>query len=76
MATEKRYRSIVKAFSWRVTGTLDTVLISYLITRKFDMALSIGFVELFTKMFLYYFHERIWNRLTFGLGPNKQDYQI
>ncbi|MBT6121288.1 DUF2061 domain-containing protein [bacterium] len=76
MATEKRYRSIVKAFSWRVTGTLDTVLISYLITRKFDLALSIGFVELFTKMFLYYFHERIWNKLKFGLGQNKQDYQI
>ena len=48
MAEEKPYRSFVKAISWRATGTLDTILISYLITGKAKMALSIGFVELFT----------------------------
>jgi len=63
---DKHWRSWVKAFSWRVTGTLDTVIISYFITHKLHIALSIGFVELFTKMALYYFHERIWERISFG----------
>jgi len=64
--TEKPYRSIVKALSWRATGTADTILISFLITGHAKMAISIGLVELFTKIVLYYFHERLWNRLSFG----------
>jgi uncharacterized membrane protein len=63
---EKAYRSIVKAFSWRLTGTLDTVMISFLISGRIKIALSIGFVELFTKIALYYLHERAWNRILFG----------
>ena len=63
---EKHYRSLTKAISWRVTGTLDTILISFLITGKIKMAISIGFVELFTKICLYYLHERLWNRIEFG----------
>jgi uncharacterized membrane protein len=63
---EKAYRSIVKAFSWRLTGTLDTIVISFLISGRIKVALSIGFVELFTKIALYYLHERAWNRIPFG----------
>jgi uncharacterized membrane protein len=75
--TEKHYRSVVKAISWRATGTLDTIVISFLITGHLRWALSIGFVELFTKVGLYYFHERLWNRISFGRvqGPPR-DYQI
>ena len=76
MAEEKPYRSFVKALSWRVTGTCDTILISFLITGKVKYAISIGFVELFTKIFLYYVHERIWNRLSFGKVKGKQDFDI
>ena len=65
-AEEKPYRSLVKAISWRVTGTCDTILISFLITGHAKMAISIGFVELFTKIALYYVHERVWNKLDFG----------
>lgn len=65
-AEEKPYRSLVKAISWRATGTADTVLISWLITGEIKAALGIGFVELFTKIGLYYVHERIWNKLDFG----------
>ncbi len=53
---EKAYRSVVKAFSWRVTGTIDTMLVAWLITREIKFALSIGFVEVFTKMLLYFIH--------------------
>lgn len=75
--TEKPYRSLVKALSWRVTGTADTVLISFLITGHAKAALAIGFVELFTKIFLYYCHERIWNKLAFGrVKPKAEEYNI
>ncbi len=74
---EKRYRSIVKAISWRVTGTIDTVVISFLISGKIGVALSIGFVELFTKIALYYCHERLWNRISFGRVKDcSQEYNI
>ena len=74
--TEKHYRSVVKAISWRITGTLDTILVSFLVTGRFRMALSIGFVELFTKIALYYFHERAWNRISFGREQARKDYDI
>lgn len=74
--SEKHHRSIVKAITWRVTGTLDTILVSFLVTRKIKMALSIGFVELFTKIGLYYFHERAWNRISFGREKRGKDYEI
>lgn len=73
---EKRYRSLLKAVSWRVTGTLDTVFISYLITGRLTLALSIGAVELCTKTGLYYLHERVWNRISFGKVSADTDYQI
>lgn len=58
---EKPIRSIIKAISWRVVGTVDTVIIAWFITGEVTMALSIGSVEVVTKMVLYYGHERIWN---------------
>ena len=73
---DKHYRSVVKAFSWRATGTADTILISYLVTGQAKWALSIGFVELFTKVFLYYIHERIWERLSFGRVKGKEDFDL
>lgn len=59
-------RSIAKTISWRVIGTLDTVIISYLITGTIALALSIGGVELISKMVLYFFHERTWNNIKWG----------
>jgi uncharacterized membrane protein len=75
--SEKPYRSIVKAISWRMIGTIDTVFISFLIVGNIKFALSIGGVELFTKMFLYFLHERLWNKIKFGKVEQKPiDYQI
>lgn len=64
--SDSHLRSIVKALSWRILGTLDTVLISWFITGKIALALSIGGIELITKMVLYFFHERIWNIIKWG----------
>jgi uncharacterized membrane protein len=61
-------RHIAKTITWRVIGTLDTILLSWLITGSLKWGVTIGGVELFTKMFLYYFHERAWYKFsTFGI---------
>lgn len=74
---EKPYRSVVKAVSWRTVGTLDTMIVSYFITGNLIMAASIGSIEVITKMILYYFHERAWNKLSFGrVKQVENDYQI
>jgi uncharacterized membrane protein len=64
--SERPVRSIAKAISWRVIGTLDTLLISYLLTGKVAIAASIASIDFVTKMFLYFFHERIWNKIGWG----------
>ena len=64
-------RSFVKAITWRTTGTLDTFIISLLITKKPFIAASIASVEVLTKIFLYYFHERIWNKIRWGRVNDK-----
>ena len=64
---ESRKRHILKTFSWRFIGTLDTVILSWIISGDPMMGLKIGGVEVFTKMILYYVHERIWYRINFGL---------
>jgi len=74
---EKAYRSVVKTISWRTVGTLDTMIVSYFVTGSLVMAASIGSIEVVTKMILYYFHERAWNKLSFGkVKPVENDYQI
>ena len=63
---ENKSRSIGKSISWRVLASCDTILISYLITDSIAIAATIGSIEVMTKMVLYYFHERAWNKFTFG----------
>lgn len=63
---ETKRRSIIKAITWRTLGTIDTIVISYVLTGEIKVALSIGGIEIFTKMILYFFHERIWNMIKWG----------
>jgi len=66
-------RHVAKTISWRIIGTIDTFLLSWFITGSWKMGLSIGGVEIITKMILYFFHERIWYRFSkFGINPNKK----
>jgi len=64
--TERPFRSILKTISWRIVGTLDTVMIAWFLTGKIETALAIGSVELVTKMVLYFGHERLWNLIPYG----------
>jgi len=59
-------RSLAKTLSWRIIGTLDTIFIAYIITGTMNHALSIGSIELVSKMILYFFHERSWNKIKWG----------
>ena len=63
-----RKRHIAKAISWRILGTLDTIIIGWLLTGDPRIGLSIGVIEIITKTFLYYLHERAWYKFShFGL---------
>ena len=60
------YRSLAKAISWRITGTVDTFVISWIITGQLAMATGIAFTEIVTKIVLYWLHERVWNKVDLG----------
>jgi uncharacterized membrane protein len=66
ISSEKPLRSVLKALSWRVVGTIDTLVVSYYVTGKFTLAASIASVDFLTKLVLYFFHERIWNKIKWG----------
>ena len=65
-----KLRSLLKAISWRIIGTLDTMTLGWIITGSPLMGLKIGALELFTKFILYYFHERLWLQSKFGTKNN------
>jgi uncharacterized membrane protein len=70
---DSHLRSLIKGVSWRVTGTIDTMMMAFLVTGHVENAIKIGATEVFTKILLYYFHERLWNIIPFGrihgVGP-------
>ena len=61
-------RHLAKTISWRIIGTLDTMTIAWIITGSLEWGLAIGGIEVFTKMILYFLHERAWYKFSkFGL---------
>ena len=72
---DRHYRSWLKAVSWRVTGTLATIVVSFLVTGRVKLACSIGCVEFFTKIGLYYAHERLWDRVPSGRKSPAVDFK-
>ena len=59
-------RSLAKAVSWRITGTIDTFIISWVITGEPLLASGIALTEIMTKVGLYWLHERVWTRILWG----------
>ena len=68
---QNKKRHIIKTFSWRTIGTLDTMFLAWIITGNALTGLTISLFELVTKMVLYYFHERIWFKSNFGVVKPK-----
>lgn len=58
---DSRMRSLAKAMTWRITATLTTAIIAYIITGELNTAVLIGGIEFFIKFVIYYAHERAWN---------------
>lgn len=65
-------RNLLKTMSWSIVGSIDTVLLGWFIFGSINIGVKLGLYELLTKVIIYYFHERIWQKTTFGL-PSKQD---
>ena len=60
--SDSEKKSIMKAITWRVVATTDTFLISWLLTGQWKLGVGIAGLEVVTKMFIYYFHERAWSK--------------
>ena len=69
---EAHSRSMAKAISWRVLGSIDTFLLSWLFTGSPKAAGAIAVTEVLTKMILYYFHERGWSNIGWGLSTPEE----
>ena len=65
-------RHLIKTFSWRIIGTLDTMLISFFVIGSLTAGFKIGIIETVTKMFLYFLHEKLWYRVNYGLDKRKK----
>ena len=66
LSKEAHRRSFAKAVSWRILGSIDTFLISWIVTGHPVVAATISAVEVFTKILLFYLHERVWSRIRWG----------
>ncbi len=70
---EAHSRSLSKAISWRILGSVDTFLLSWLFTGSPKAAGAIATTEVLTKMVLYYFHERAWSSIGWGMNSKKDE---
>ena len=62
-----RSRHLLKTITWRIIGTLDTMLLGWFVSGDHKVGLTIGSLELITKIILYYGHERIWYSVDYGI---------
>jgi len=66
MQYETKKRSILKAISWRTWATVTTAVLVFVFTGRFALAITIGLLEVIAKMALYFFHERLWHKISYG----------
>jgi len=70
--SNSRKRHLAKTITWRIIGSLDTMILAWIISGNPATGFKIGAAEVVTKMVLYYFHERTWYKINFGLDRKKQ----
>ena len=63
---ETQKRSIAKSISWRIVASLTTIIIVFIFTKNIIISFSIGFLEVISKIIIYYYHERMWNKIRWG----------
>ncbi|MFH1479394.1 MAG: DUF2061 domain-containing protein [Candidatus Omnitrophota bacterium] len=73
---EQHKRTICKTVTWRGLGACFTIALVYLYSGSIKESFAVGFLVELVKMGLYYMHERIWNRSSFGRPKQQPEYQI
>ena len=73
---ESTRRSIAKSLSWRIVATVITSTIVYLLTGKSEFAAAVGLADTCIKFFIYFAHERLWNRVPYGRQRSEPEYII
>lgn len=63
---ETHYRSLIKALSWRILATVITFSVVMVLTGELEMAATVGLIDTFIKLGIYYGHERLWSKIQFG----------
>jgi uncharacterized membrane protein len=76
MAYDTRRRSILKSISWRIFAAIITSCVVYAMTGKGDFAAKVGVVDTGVKLFIYFLHERVWDRINYGRLPPGPDYEV
>ncbi|WP_432823121.1 DUF2061 domain-containing protein [Trichloromonas sp.] len=69
-------RSIAKAISYRIIGTLTTAFVVFVAIGRLEVAAAVGVLDTLFKIFIYIFHERMWNRIPYGRKLNQPEYFI
>ncbi len=64
--SESHKRSLAKTISWRIIATTTTMTLVFIFTGELTLSLGVGALEVVTKMFFYYIHERLWNKSLWG----------
>jgi uncharacterized membrane protein len=73
---ESGWRSTSKTATWRIIASLDTTVLAWIFTGNLGAAISIGGLEVITKLILYFFHERVWSRVQYGTGKVPEAHDI
>jgi adenylylsulfate kinase len=71
MVRDTHARSVGKAVSWRILGTLATSIIVFIFTHRWGLSLFVGAMEFVSKIGLFWVHERVWDRLAYGRVETK-----
>lgn len=67
---ETKRRSLLKGLTWRITASITTMIIVFVMTGNLALVAGVGLADVTLKVFFYYLHERLWGRVHWGvLGP-------
>ena len=72
---ETRRRSLAKAISWRILAAIITACVALAMTHQIEFAAKIGLIDTAVKLFIYFFHERVWNKINYG-RVSTPDYEV
>ena len=72
---ESRKRSMVKSLSWRILAGIITACVALVMTGQLEFAAKIGLADTTVKLLIYFLHERIWNKISYGRATTP-DYEV